>query len=384
MKKKKEECLMSLTAVLLSAVVLVLSALFLFRSKQEFSEAENRYLASAPEFGWARIRSGVFMEEMSEYLSDQFPFRDFFLGMQTQAELLLGRREINGVYIAEDQYLIEAYERPAHTERICGILNGFAEKIKALEEEGRLVEMKLMLVPTASSVLSEKLPDYAPVYSQQDTIREYKKNLEFSVFDCTQELEERKMEQPVYYRTDHHWTTAGAYAGYQAYCRESGLTPVLLEEFTAQTVTEEFYGTVYSKVNDYTQKGDAITIYTHPADRLKMTCEDTGEVSESLYNLEYLKKKDKYSLFLDNLHSLIRIENEAAETQRVLVLLKDSYANSMVPFLTRHFKIIYVFDTRSYKKGPSAFIKEHPEVTDVLLLYNMNTIDTDLGIRGIY
>ena len=103
-----------------------------------------------------------------------------------------------------------------------------------------------------------------------------------------------------------------------------------------------------------------------------------------MYAMEYVSQKDKYSLFLDNLHTLVEITNASAETDRVLVLIKDSYANSMVPFLTHHFKKIYVFDTRYYKHGPAAFIGEHPEVTDVLLLYNLNTIDTDAGIRGIY
>ena len=111
---------------------------------------------------------------------------------------------------------------------------------------------------------------------------------------------------------------------------------------------------------------------------------DTDETSDSLYNPEYAGVKDKYSLFLDNLHSLIEIENETADSDRELVLVKDSYANSMVPFLVRHYKKIYVFDTRYYKQGVSEFVKEHPGVTDVLILYNMNTLDTDLGVRGVY
>ena len=111
---------------------------------------------------------------------------------------------------------------------------------------------------------------------------------------------------------------------------------------------------------------------------------DTGETTESLYNLEYAEEKDKYSLFLDNLHSLIEITNENADSGIELVLIKDSYANSMVHFLVRHYKKIYVFYTRYYKQGVSEFIKEQPGVTDVLLLYNMNTLDSDLGIRGVY
>ena len=100
--------------------------------------------------------------------------------------------------------------------------------------------------------------------------------------------------------------------------------------------------------------------------------------------MEYIDKKDKYSLFLDNLHPLIEITNSSSADDRTLVLIKDSYANSIVAFLAHHYKKIYVFDTRYYKEGPAAFIKELDTDTDVVLLYNMNTLDTDLGIRGIY
>ena len=127
-----------------------------------------------------------------------------------------------------------------------------------------------------------------------------------------------------------------------------------------------------------------ITIFENPANQLTVFYTDTDQTTDSLYNFDYLEKKDKYSMFLDNIHPLIEITNETADSQRELVLIKDSYANAMVPFLVNHFKKVYVFDTRYYKQGPSSFIKDHPQVTDVLLLYNMNTIDTDLGIGGIY
>ena len=110
----------------------------------------------------------------------------------------------------------------------------------------------------------------------------------------------------------------------------------------------------------------------------------TGEVTDSLYNFDYLTEKDKYSLFLNNIHPLIEIENKAASSQNALMLVKDSYANSIVPFLAHHYRKIYVFDTRYYRDGPSSFLSDHQDITDVLLLYNMNTLDGDTGIRGIY
>ena len=376
-----------MTAWLLAAMVLAMAAGFALLPKKTFSENENRYLAKSPALSRERLFSGQLMEDIGTYLSDHFPCRDFFMGLKTQAELLSGRCEIGGVYIAGDGYLIERYEKPENTEKIGEILHTFAEKIGEMETaDGRAFNLHLMLVPTASCILADKLPNHLPAadWSQTDTMERLAGLSGIPVIDCSGRLQEAAKSGQVYYRLDHHWTTYGAYAGYLAFCGDMGLEPVPLDELEAQVVSTDFKGTVYSKVNDYTVPGDVITIYTNPADRLTVAYTDTGETADSLYNLDYVNQKDQYSLFLDNLHSLIEITNETAETDRELVLIKDSYANCLVPFLVRHFRKIYVLDTRSYRLGPSQFIGEHPGVTDILILYNMNTLDSDLGIRAIY
>ncbi len=371
------------TAWLLAGMVLALPVIFIISPRKEFSENENRYLTGFPELGWRQIREGAFMDGLTDYASDHFPFRDFWIGLKTKVELASGKKEINGIFIAEDGYLIEAYEKPANTERIAGVLKNFAKTVGGQERENS-IEMRLMLVPTAVTVYEEKLPEHAVVKDQMETAEYIYGATGIPAVDCSGLLMEWKEEGDLYYRTDHHWTTLGAYAGYLAYCREMGFTPAALDEMDAQAVTDDFCGTLYSKAGDYGRKGDEIVIYTNPADRLTVEYTDTGEISDSLYNLEYADKKDKYSLFLNNLHPLVEISNEAAGADRELVLIKDSYANSMVPFLVHHFRKVYVFDTRYYMDGPSSFIAEHPGVTDVLLLYNMNTLDGDSGIRGVY
>ncbi len=371
--------LRSITAFGMSGAVVILALIFLVLPKQEYSEKENRYLEKFPVWKWETVKDGEFMSDISDYLSDHFPFRDFFVGLKTNVEMTLGKQELNDVYIAKDGYLIEEYQKPANTKRIAATMKSFYEKIKEND-----VETHLMLVPTASFIHADKLPEYAPLTSQMETANRIYEESGISAIDCSERLLQQADTDNLYYKTDHHWTTYGAYQGYLEFCRVKNLTPVALEDMTANRVTEEFYGTIYSKVNDYSRAGDEITIYINPADALTVHYMDTDEITDSLYNMEYLEKKDKYSLFLNNLHTLIEITNENAESEDVLVLIKDSYANSMVPFLTTHYRKIYVFDTRYYKQKPSEFIAEHKEVTDVLLLYNMNTLDTDTGIRGIY
>lgn len=374
------EKIRSITSILLAIGILALSALFLLFPKKEFSENENRYLKALPELTWEHIADGSYMEGLNGYLCDHFPFRDFFMGVKSRAEILSGRQEINQVFIAEDGYLIDAYQTPEHTEDTVLILKKFAE---SLNPTG--VDLRLMLVPTSVYVYQEKLPDYAVTPDQMETARAIYEGSGITGIDVSGALLEHKEdEQPLYYHTDHHWTTYGAYIAYLEYCDAMGWEPVPLDGWDAETVTEDFCGTTYSRVNDYSYQGDCITIYSHPQDRLTVTYEDTGAVTDTLYNLAYLEQKDMYSLFLDNLHPLVTVINDNALTDRELVLIKDSYANSLVPFLAHHYGTIYVLDTRYYKSGPSAFLKEHPSVTDVLILYNLFTMDTDAGIRGIF
>ena len=364
---------------LLCISILSLSLCLLVSPKKEFSENENRYLAKFPSFSAKALLDGEYTDSLGDWLADHFPQRDFFVGLKSGTEIAGGRREINQVYVAKDDYLIEPYANPQNTERITDTLVRFYDKIDRTK-----VDVSLMLVPTAVTIYSDKLPDYAPASNQQETASAIYDVSGIPAIDCTEWLIDGASQGQLYYRTDHHWTTLGAYYGYLAYCDAKGLTPVPLESLMAQTVTEEFAGTLYSKVNDYSHRKDTITIYTNPDDDLTVTYMDTGEVTDSLYNLDYLTEKDKYSLFLNNIHPLIEIENKAAASQDSLMLIKDSYANSMVPFLAHHYQKIYVFDTRYYRDGPSSFLSEHTDIADILLLYNMNTLDGDTGIRGIY
>lgn len=367
-----------LPVLLICGMILLFTVFLCVSKKKEFSEQENRYLSSFPEFSWEALKDGDYTADLESYLADHFPCRDFFMGVKTGFELATGSKEINDVYIAKDGYLIEKYQKPTNTEKIIRVFNGLDEAVTE-------AEVYLMLVPTASEIYADKLPENAPVGSQIATLTEIYEAVSCRPVYVAEALEGQKDgEKELYYRTDHHWTSYGAYVAYQEFCKVQGFEAVELSAMEEKTVTEEFKGTIYSKVNDYTREGDEITIYENPAQKLTVNYTDTGEVTDSLYNYEYLEKKDKYSFFLNNIHPMIEITNEAADTDRELVLIKDSYANCMVPFLVNHYSKIYVIDPRYYKNAVSELVNENTARTDVLLLYNMNTIDTDLGIGGIY
>ena len=376
-ENRPSKIIQSITAVFLAAFVLLFAVAFLITEKQEFSEGENRYLEKFPEFTFSSLKEGKYTEKLQSYLSDHFPMRNLFMGLKAETEIALGKREIGGVYIAKDGYLIEDYAAPKNTDKIVGQFEKFAESLEG-------AEVSLMLVPTAITIYGEKLPALAPVRSQLQTRDEIYGRLDFSTIDCYDALMEAKKDNELYYRTDHHWTGYGAYAAYTAYCEAKEIVPLPLDRFEITEVSTDFKGTVYSKLNDAKIKADTITIFENPENCLTVYYEDKKETADSLYNFEYLEKKDKYSMFLNNIHPFIEITNETADSDKELAVIKDSYANCMVPFLENHYRKVYVFDTRYYRGGPSKFINENRQITDVLLLYNMNTLDNDTGIGGIY
>lgn len=375
-----------LTVSLITAFILCFSVWCLVAPKQTFSENENRALASWPVYSFTALKNGSYMSGVQTYLSDHFPLRDPFMTLKTKYEMLTGREEINDIYLAKDGYYIEAYKTPKQQQKI---ITQFQKLQDAITTDAKQ-NVRVMLVPTAISTYNAKLPACAPdrgVLRQVDTMNEiYAALPNMQKVDAWSALQAAAAEEAggLYYHTDHHWTTHGAYVGYQAYCGAAGIEPIPEANFQQTCVTTDFHGTIFSKLHDSTVPGDAITLYENPANQLTVSYPDTGEVTDTLYNRDYLTQKDKYSMFLNNLHPLVEITNATADSDRQLVLIKDSYANSMVPFLVNHYQKIYVFDTRYYRFGPSSFINEHPEVTDVLLLYNMNTIDTDLGVGGIF
>lgn len=375
---KDSEMSRRLPVILICGMMVLLTVWLCIGKKKEFSEQENRYLSSFPEFSWESLRKGDYTADLESYLADHFPFRDFFMGVKTSFELATGNREINGVYIAEDGYLIEKYHQPQNTEKIIRTFKGLNESVTD-------AEVYLMLVPTASVIYREKLPKGAPMESQIDVMSQIYRESGCIPVQLLEPLSlYQEGEEPLFYHTDHHWTSFGAYIAYQEFCIQKGFEPVSLDSLEKKSVTGNFKGTIYSRVNDYLHEGDTITVYENPEQKLTVNYLDTGEVTDTLYKDEYLEKKDKYSLFLNNIHPLIEITNQSVSTEEELVLIKDSYANCMVPFLVNHYKKIYVVDPRYYKDAVSELVNRNPAVKDVLLLYNMNTIDTDLGIGGIY
>lgn len=367
-----------LLALLLLLFISGIAVLHLLAADRSFSESENRMLEQLPHFSLKALLSGDFTAAFEKYVSDQFVFRDFWIGAKTDTDQLLGKKESNGVYLGTNGYLIQDVIPPTEED-----LKEKIEAIHSFDQATPEMQKYVMLVPTAAALYKDKLPKYAVIGDQGAYLKKVKQwlhpNLRF--IDVFPSLYAER-DQPIYYKTDHHWTTKGAYIAYLELCREMGLTPQKEEDFNIQQVTDEFYGSLYSKSGFRHIQPDRLELYL-PKDQAKSTVTyvDEEKTTDSLYAMEQLHRKDKYAVFLNGNHARIHIKT-ANPSGRKLLVVKDSYANSLIPFLLKHFSEINVVDLRYYEENLASFANEQG-IQDMLLLYNANTFFEDPSKKNV-
>ena len=237
-----------------------------------------------------------------------------------------------------------------------------------------------LLAPNSVKIYEDKLPLFASPYNQLETIKVVKAGLNQNInfVDIYDVLKEKKQEY-IYFKTDHHWTMRGAYYGYQALARKLGVDPHNIDDFITEIITNEFYGSFYSKANNIHIKSDSIEIFRPKFDiSYEVSYLDEDRSTDSLYELKYLDKNDKYSLFLDGNHALITIKTNINNDKKIIVF-KDSYAHTLMPFLSNHYEEVHVMDLRYYKLDAYEYIEKN-NIDEALFLYNVKTFSTSENI----
>lgn len=340
-----------------------------FHKDRSFSETENRMLEQKPVWQAASVLDGRLMSSFERYQTDQFVFRDGFIQIQTAADWLRGSRESGGVFLGRERTLYEKPEKlQEHTWENLDALSAFVFRHPELP-------VYLLLAPDAAGVRPEGLPPFAPVENQREQLEEISRYLngavkEIPVLDALRE----HREEYIYYRTDHHWTTLGAWYAYEKAAEVMGLAPVSGEP-PLYKASDSFEGTLASR-SGYHVPADEIQIFWQQEQtELVVTYTQEQEKSTTLYEPEKLKTKDKYGIFMNGNHPIAEIRT-LADSDRKLLLVKDSYANCFVPFLTSQFREIVMIDPRYYYGNLEELLKQYG-FTDVLFLYNMNTFLKD-------
>lgn len=377
MNLENEKLHAGMTVALLALVLLVFTAADLLKADRLFSETENRVLAQKPKLSLEGILSGSYEKEYEAYATDQFVHRDTWVMLKTRMDILLERKAIKGVYLAEDGSLIEQhlpqnYDQAMADKRV-GLLRELTE---------RYPQTLVMLAPTADNIQSYKLPPYAVSYDQRQLVSQVKEAVgEERVIDLFPILEEHR-EEPVYYRTDHHWTTLGAYYAYLEWARKVGYPPRSYDPKDLQTVSDTFLGTLHSRIN-LPMEADKIQIFPRTNNRKVKITYDFAKEDDSYYVPSYLEGKNQYGYFLDDNHAFIEIETAYAANGKELFIIKDSYANSLIPILAPHYEKIYVLDLRYYNGSLFSLMEQyvtHSRVS-VLVVYNCIHFLEDFSYR---
>lgn len=365
-------------AVVFLLFIAIMSVSNILRREKTFSEEENRNLASRPEFSLGALLSGDYIKHYESYISDQFPGRGLFINSKAKVDKLMGKSESNDVFIGKNNQLIEDFEERAKEETDHKIL-AVNEFVKKHEN----INTSFMLIPTATEILKDKLPKYAPVDSQLEYMKYIEGKLSSNVkYINPYDALINNKDKYLYYRTDHHWTSKGAYLAYVKFCKSLGLEPKKEGDFQVELVANDFYGSLTSKIGDKRGKPDYINVYI-PKENGEMVVNYITEQKRTttLYSSENLEKKDKYEVFTGGNHPHINIKS-LGDPKKKLLVVKDSYANSFLPFLTSHYGEIDVVDLRYYMDNIEELIKSKG-ITDMLFLYNVNTFNSDDSILNL-
>ena len=337
------------------------------------SDQENRSLQTFPSLSLTDLSSGTFNQNLDAWFSDQFVGRQMFIHMKYWTQKLTGNKKIESVFLGKNG-LIEDINEPntKQLERNKKAINDFYQE--------RNLQTTFLLAPTAANIWQDQLPRGAYTLDQNEQIDDFYKSISSGIekVDIRPILEEHKNEY-LYYHTDHHWTTLGAYYAFSQLNEVMEYGDVNLDSYTIYPVTTSFKGTL-SKQTGSTNIKDQIDIYV-PKSKVEyiMTDQSTGEKSPTLYVSDALNTSDAYTVFMGGNHGLLKIET-TADSDKHLLLIKDSYANALIPFLIPYYRTITVVDPRYYFDDVQLRI-DMDMINEVMYVYNANTfmIDTSLA-----
>lgn len=367
-------------AIVFCAFIAVMTMLFWALPKQDFSPDEKRVLESPPSFTLKSLSDGSFGKSVENYLSDHFAGRKLFVGLNAYYNLFSGRNGAGDIYLGNDSYLINqpvVFDQEKLQKNVDDI-NAFVRSAN--------VPAVMAVVPSTGYVMEKSLPAVHKPYHDGEILDALSASLDTSVqfVDFRSPFLKQREQAQLYYKTDHHWTSEGAYLGYHTLGTALGYTPGEPAQYQIERY-EGFYGTTYSHSGYWLTAPDAIEIWKNPSlTNLSVRIEETGkpaQESNSLFFPSHLEETDKYPVFLDGNHGYTKITNADAPKGKLL-LIKDSFGHCLAPFLAEQYKEIYMVDLRYYKTALTRLIKEE-EIDQILILYGLDNMVNDTNFMWL-
>ena len=362
MKCKKSELL---SIVLFCGFLAAMMMLYLILPKSDFSELEKRYLAEAPALKWSDVASGEWGNDAETYMADHIPGRDFFVGLNAYYDLFSGRQKTKDIWLVGEDRLVEApvtYKQSAIDSNMT-FINRFADTVDQ--------NVHLMIIPSAGWVCG--LEEYTDDQIIESIYQATGENL--SPLDVTSIYENNPQ---LYYKTDHHWNSAGAYAAYEA-CMTVLSREYRDEEDFEKAIHGSFQGSTYSRSALWLTPSENLELWVGSSD-LTVTNGESEEIHNGVFYMDRLEEADKYTVFLDGNHSIVRIQNPNAEGK--LLVIRDSYSNSLGCFLAESYGEVILVDLRYYRQPVSQLVAEE-SADDILICYSLSNFLTDTNIMWL-
>lgn len=353
-------------AIIVSIITVLLTISFFFVEKKVFSELENRNLQTFPEYSWDDLISGKYINKLEDYITDHFPLRNMFMNINSSYQVLIGKKEINNVYLGKEGYLFEKYNSNYEIDKIINTFNEF--------NNNNDIDLTLMFIPSSGLINNNLLPSNISFDKQNNDLDYFYSNINFNYIDLRDSYIKENTINELYFKTDHHYNSYGSYLAYLNYITSNNELAI---DYEVDILSKEFYGTLYSKVTLNSYESDIFSAY-NTNNIISVVYNETNKVN-TIYKEDYLDKKDKYSYYFGGNDALIEITTNITNGKEIL-LIKDSYANSLVPYLTNHYEKITLIDLRYYNAPITSYIKEN-NINEVLILYGINNLSIDTSIN---
>ena len=366
-----------LTGCLFGIFILAVLIINFIVPDKGFSQKENRVLASRPAISVSQLTSGKFADGYETYVNDQFFLRDWWITLRAASQRILGNTKENGVFLGKNGYLMEDFTAPSQ-ERLNRTVNAMADFAARHSE----LPQYALIAPNAVNILSDKLPALAAATDQNPYLDATASALEkagVTFVDVRDTLSQHK-EDNIYYHTDHHWTTQGAYFAYLQLAKVLGINSSSIS-YDKLPVSKSFQGTLSAKSGFRASKKEEMDVFL-PRDEVPSSVVnyvDEQKKTASFYDTSQLETRDKYAMFFGGNHSKVVITTPTEEN-RTLLIIKDSYANSLVPFLAPFYRKIVLVDPRYFYDDLEELIQVE-EIQEVLYLYNANTFYADTSLE---
>ncbi|MCI9612847.1 MAG: hypothetical protein HFH33_12635 [Eubacterium sp.] len=372
-KKQRFYAVFFLTTVLFLAVCGIL----LFALPQRtYSENENRYLTTLKPPSFSDFLDTSMQKNFTDGANDQFLCRDLWMKFATALQRAVGFQDIGGVYFGKEGYyferILDSHLSDKRWQNNLQLLEQFAETYHTA--------VSFLPVPSKGNLLTDLLPANAVLYHANKLYEEIPQTLHRTAFlDVRPVLLEYKNSRQLYFKTDHHWTMDAAYLTYTAWCKVHGTKPASLETFAPDCVRRDFFGTLYSKAPDFCSLPDDFYLPVQVPDA---ELNIDGRQTDSIYDWQKLDSKDQYGVYFGGNFGRIDIRVKHSTSKKTLLLIKDSFANSIVPFFMKDYQHIIMIDLRYYNKPLSSLMQETaPEET--LFLYELSNFAQDINFFKI-